>query len=311
MFRRAWTVCLTGLLTVSLLGSASTAEAARKKTPKKPVVKAAPAIPNAPKVDLFEGMKSGDLKTKVVAYDPFSAKVLIENKTDKPLNVKFPKALVAAPVLPQFGGGMGGGGMGGGGMGGGGMGGMGGGMGGGGGQMMGGGMGGGMGGMGGGMGGMGGGMGGMGGGGMGGMFSVPPEKIVSVNLNTVCLEHGKDDPNVGMQYQLLPLSSVSQDPVLSELLAAVGTGKVDRQAAQAAAWHRANNMSWLQLATKDQGVEGSSSYFSAEELAAAAELLAIAEQQVDYQNNESEETEPETSPRVVAPKPARVSQLPE
>ncbi|MFO0917821.1 MAG: hypothetical protein U0872_05830 [Planctomycetaceae bacterium] len=311
MFRRAWTVCLSGLLTIGLVGSASTAEAARKKTPKKPVVKATKFIPDARKVELFDGMKSGEVEAKVVAYDPFTAKVLIENKTDAPLNIQFPKAVVAAPVLPQFGGGMGG--MGGGGMGGmgGGMGGMGGGMGGGGGQMMGGGMGGmggGMGGMGGGMGGMG---GGMGGGGMGGMFSVPPEKIVSLSLNTVCLEHGKDDPNVGMRYQLYPVSAVSKDPMFTEFLAIVGSGKVDRQSAQAAAWYLANNLSWQQLAMKDQGVEGSAPYFSAEELAAAQQLLALASRQVDLggDNSDAEESEPEAAPQETAPRSPRISQI--
>jgi hypothetical protein len=177
LFAVSWTVAVlaTGLAMVLPPVVGHSAEK-RSKRPVK-VLKHDPA---AAEVELFDGIETGKLEVRVVPKNSFGGNVLIENKTDKPLTVKLPKAVIAVPKhLAQFGGGgmggmggMGGGGMGGmGGMGGGGMGGMGGG----GQQMMGGGMGGGMGGMGGGMGGMGGmGMGGMGGrggrGGMGGGF---------------------------------------------------------------------------------------------------------------------------------------------
>src|SRR5262245_16185626 len=114
--------------------------------------------PSAPVVELFDGMDQGAIAATMIPKNSLEGNVFIENKTDKPITVKLPKAVAAAQVLKQGFGGAGAGGAGGrGGMGGG-PGGMGGGMGGG--QMMGGGMGGGM------MGGMGGGMmGGMGGGG--------------------------------------------------------------------------------------------------------------------------------------------------
>ena len=125
-------------------------------------------------------------------------------------------------------------------MGGGGMGG------GGGGQAMGGGMGGG------GMGGGGMGGGGMGGGGMGGggFFSIPAEKVVSLQFNSVCLEHGKPEPSGNSKYTLVPLSRVNSDPVLYRLMTKVATGKVDSQAAQAAAWHLTDKMSFNELADK-------------------------------------------------------------
>ena len=99
-------------------------------------------------------MDAGQIEVKIIPQNATKANVLIRNLTDKPVELRLPKAFASVPVLAQgMMGGMGG-------MGGGGMGGMGGGgMGGGGGQAGGGGMGG--------MGG--GGMGGMGGGGMGGM----------------------------------------------------------------------------------------------------------------------------------------------
>src|SRR5262245_54075175 len=142
--------------------------------------------PSAPVVELFDGMEQGAIAATMIPKNSLEGNVFIENKTDKPITVKLPKAVAAAQVLKQGFGGAGAGGAGGlGGMGGGagGMGGMGG-------QMMGGGMGG----MGGGMGGMMGGMGGgMGGGMMGGMgggfFSIPPDKTVQIPLTAVCLNH--------------------------------------------------------------------------------------------------------------------------
>jgi hypothetical protein len=131
-------------------------------------------------VELFDGIKAGDIEVKVIPKDAKEGSVLITNKTGKPLTIKVPEALAGVPVLAQ---GLGLGGAGGG-LNGGNQGGYGGG---GGNQGFGGGMMGGMGGMGGmGMGGMG--MGGMGmGGGMGGMgggfFSVPAEPIAKKKLN--------------------------------------------------------------------------------------------------------------------------------
>ena len=185
-------------------------------------------------------------------------------------------------------GGMGGGGMGGGGMGGGG-----------GQQAMGGGMGGGgMGGMGG--GGMGG--GGMGGGGMGGggFFSVPAEKVVSLQFNSVCLEHGKQEPGPSSKYTLVPITRVSSDPVLHELLAKVGTGKVDQQSAQAAAWHLTNKMSFQELAAKMEehlGDLNPSPYFTREQLLGAQQLLSQAMVKAE-EKAEEEKLTPKTETRV-------------
>jgi len=181
------------------------------------------------------------------------------------------------------------GGMGGGmgGMGGG-MGGMGGGMGGmggGGGQGMGGGFGGGgMGGMGGGMGGMGGmggGMGGMGGMGMGGMMRVEPDRPRKVTVPTLCLEHGKADPNPRMKYRIVRLSEVNASPEVAELCKALAQGKVPQNTAQAAAWHIANGLSWEELAKKPRVISqytGIELYFSGFEIQNALRLTALVQQ---------------------------------
>ena len=274
---------------------------AASKATKKPI-KNPKYDPTAEQVDLFDAVDAKQVTVKLVPKDALGGTVLIENKTDKPLTVKIPDAVAGVAINSQFGG-MGGGGMGG--MGGGGMGG--GGMGGGGGQQA---MGGGMGG--GGMGGMGGGMGGggMGGGGMGGggFFSVPAEKVVSLQFNSVCLEHGKQEPTPSSKYTLVPISRVSTDPVLHQLLAKVGTGKVDQQAAQAAAWHLTNKMSFQELAEKMEehlGDLNPSPYFTREQLLAAQQLLSQAMVKAEEKAEEEKlapKTETKVAPRTSAAK---------
>jgi len=89
--------------------------------------------PDHETVEMFAGIESGQIAVKLIPKDATQCRVLIENKTKQPLNVKLPEVFASVPVLAQFGnnnnnnnnGGGGGnqGGMGGG-MGGGGMGGM-------------------------------------------------------------------------------------------------------------------------------------------------------------------------------------------
>lgn len=231
-------------LLCSLALTISSAEAAKKKVLLKPQYD-----PEAPKVGLFEGMEQNLINVRMVATDSMGGSLFVENLTGAPLSVELPPALVGVQVLPQFGGGFGGGGLGGGGLGGG----FGGGQGGFGGQggqnqAVGGGGQGGFGGQGGGFGGQGG--GGFGGGGGGGFFSVPAETIARVPYNSVCLEHGKAEPRPSITYKVIRPEEYSSDPALAELLKMVAAGRVEKQAAQAAAWHISSGMSWEQLANK-------------------------------------------------------------
>jgi hypothetical protein len=252
-------------------------------------------------VEMFKAMEDGLISVEYIGKDIKEANLIFKNKTGDALDIVLPATFGAVPVLAQgmggMMGGMGGGGMGGmGGMGGGGMGGMGGGMGGmGGGQ----GMGGGMGGMGGGMGGMGGGgmggMGGMGGGGMGGMFRVEADKTRKVSVATVCLEHGKHDPNPRMKYKIVRLSEVNDSPVVDELCRALANGKVSQNIAQAAAWHVANGLTWQELVQKPRVISqytGVELYFSRYEVENAIRLVSLANQEAEknqsYRQSESE-----------------------
>ena len=130
-------------------------------------------------------------------------------------------------------------------------------------------------------GGLGGGGGGLGGGqqGGGGFFSIPPEKLVRLPVNSVCLEHGKPEPSSRMEYRVVPVEKVSTDPVLRQLLRFVATGRVNKNVAQAAAWHIANGKSWRELAAMKHQRAGSlpsPPIFSQAELRYADMLVATA-----------------------------------
>jgi hypothetical protein len=209
--------------------------------------------PEHESVEMFQGIEDGRIDVKLIPKDSTQCNVLIENKTDKPLSVQLPAAFAGVPALAQFGGGgMGGGGFGGNNSGNQGFGG----------------------GMGGGMGGMGGGMGGMG----GGFFNVPPEKVGKLTCPAVCLEHGKKDPRPAIPYEIRPIDQCTERTGVHELLAMLGTGKLSQRAAQAAAWHLQDGMSWQQLAAKRlRFADGTSrSYFHPAELQAGMRIAATA-----------------------------------
>ncbi len=237
-------------------------------------------------VGLFEAMDAGQVDVKFIPQDAKKANVLIKNLTDKPLHLRLPDAFASVPVLGQgFGGGMGG--MGGGMMGGGGMGG--GGMGGGG-QAGGGGMGG--------MGGGGMGGGGMMGGGGGGFMRVPPERMKKFSVTTVCLEHGKPDPNPKIPYKIVPLEQFTNNPRIRVVCEALGYNQVTQNTAQAAAWHIMDNMSWQELAVKNR-VEskyiGNIRWFSPIELrtavAVVGEATRIAKERTESDSSQSSEAD--------------------
>ena len=193
---------------------------------------------------LFEAMEAGHVDVKIIPRDATEANVLIKNLTDRPVELRLPKAFASVPVQGQgFGGG--GGGIGGGG--------------GGGGQGGGGGFG-------------GGGAGGGGGLGGGGNFRVEPEKMQKVKVKTVCLEHGKPDPNPKMAYKIVPLEEFTDNPKIRVLCEALADGHLAQNTAQAVAWHVMDGMSWDELAAKNRvesKYSGTVKWFSPIELRSA------------------------------------------
>ncbi len=234
-------VWCAGLGLVLMLAAIPAARVAADDAVKSIITRSAPANPDATTVDLFGGMASGEIAVKFIPKNSAEARVLIENKTDKPLSVKLPDTFAGVPVLAQpAGGGNGGGG--------------------GGAQPQGGGMGG----------------GGMGGG--GGMFNIPPEKIGQIRVATVCLEHGKGEPRPSIPYEIKPLESVTDKAEVCELCRMLGTGKLNQRVAQVATWHFNNGMSWQELANKQlRHADGTSEpYFSPAEIQGAVRLADMA-----------------------------------
>ena len=229
--------------------------------------------PDDPTVEMFAAMEKGDIAVKLIPKDSTQCRVLIENKTKQPLNVKLPEAFAGVPALAQLGAGGGGrtnrsssssnnnqnqs---------------------------------------------MGGGMGGMGGGGMGGgggMFNVPPEKVGQLKVTTVCLEHGKREPREQIPYEIKPLESFTTKAGVRELCALLGGGQINQRAAQAAAWHLNNGMSWRELAAKRiRHASGTSEpYFSSEEIQSGMKIAAIAAQLSEERQKQNTGTSESISPK--------------
>lgn len=115
----------------------------------------------------------------------------------------------------------------------------------------------------------------------GGPFNIPPEKTHKIEIPTLCLEHGKPDPYSKVPYELKPISALSDKPEVSALVVRYGKGDISTQAAQAAAWHLQNGMSWKELAAKElvdaRGLK--TPYFSRKEI---AEGMKLAEHAVSH-----------------------------
>ena len=148
---------------------------------------------------------------------------------------------------------------------------------------------------------MGGGMGGggmMGGGGGGGFFNVAPEKVAKVKLVTVCLDHGKKDPNPRVPYKLIPIESYAKSTEVAEVVKMLVRGEIDQHSAQAATWHLQNGLSWEKLAAKvgAKHIGGSTEpYFTRTHLERAFAAVQVAEDRAEKASQEKTET-PQKSP---------------
>jgi len=134
------------------------------------------------------------------------------------------------------------------------------------------------------MGGMGGGMGGGGMGGMGGMFNVAPEKVGKLKVPTVCLEHGKRDPNPRVAYVLCPIETFTKNQKVIEVCKMLGYRQVPRNTAQASVWHLGNGLSWAELASKDRvrlSNGYTEKYFSPQEIGFAMRVANEATQRAE------------------------------
>ncbi len=216
--------------------------------------------------DLLAAEREGLVSVRFIPNDSRSAQVVVTNRTKKPLTLRLPAAFVGVPVLAQMGAQQAGAGFGAGGIGAqpqtvGGGGGLGAGAGG----------------------------GGFGGGAQAGgaAFSIPPEKSRIVKVRTVCLEHGKAEPQPRHSYRLDRFDSFSSDPALQGVLESLGRGEISSQVAQAAAWHLSSGLSWEQIANEriDHVVDEDEPFFTAAEILAARQVVEVAKQAVGSKNS--------------------------
>jgi len=125
----------------------------------------------------------------------------------------------------------------------------------------------------------------------GGMMHVAPEKQLKVKVTTVCLEHGKRDPNPKMAYKMIPAEQFTSDPRVIGICKMLGNNLVTQNTAQAAAWHLTDNLSWQQLASKNR-VEskytGNVSFFKSFELRQALMLVSEVSLRFGTESNDTD-----------------------
>jgi hypothetical protein len=107
---------------------------------------------------------------------------------------------------------------------------------------------------------------------------IAPEKVAQIPFPAVCLEHGKPEPRASIPYTIKPIEQVTDKPEVIEVCRMLGKGQINQRAAQVAAWHLNNNMSWQQLAAKRvKHANGTSEpYFSPLEIKAGMQVVAMA-----------------------------------
>ena len=127
------------------------------------------------------------------------------------------------------------------------------------------------------MGGMGGGMGGMGGmgGGMG-MFNVPPEKVGQSRSPPSASNTARREPRAADPLRNQADGELHHQARRPRVVQMLGNGQINQRAAQAAAWHLNNGMSWQELAAKRLRFANGTSqpYFSPAEIQAGMQIAA-------------------------------------
>ncbi|MDO4550031.1 MAG: hypothetical protein Q4C96_02125 [Planctomycetia bacterium] len=85
-------------------------------------------------------------------------------------------------------------------------------------------------------------------GGGGGFFNIPPEKVVAMKYNSLCLEYGKPVPSSRSDYELVSIDDVTDKEDVKQLCTLIGT--TDLSALQLAAWHLSSGVPVEKLAAE-------------------------------------------------------------
>ncbi len=121
-------------------------------------------------------------------------------------------------------------------------------------------------------------------GGGGGIFNIPPGRVGKININTVCLEHGKQDPRPRMEYKVVPIEELTTDPKVHQMIQMLANDEITQNVAQAAAWNAANGLSWEEMLTKNriERMDGYyERYFTPNELMVAHRVVEVAAERAD------------------------------
>ncbi|PQO31773.1 hypothetical protein C5Y97_20415 [Blastopirellula marina] len=107
-----------------------------------------------------------------------------------------------------------------------------------------------------------------------------PEKVQKIKVQGVCLDHGLEDPDPKIPYELKPIEAYTTKPGVAELCHLLGSGELNQRSAQAAAWHLNNGMSWEELANKriHHLIGPDTPYFSRQELQVAYKAAEYAKE---------------------------------
>lgn len=143
------------------------------------------------------------------------------------------------------------------------------------------------------------------------MFSIPPERTVRLPYDSVCLEHGKRTPHPRGNYKLFPVEKFTDDPTFQTLIKMVGTGKVDKQSAQAAAWKLSHDLTWEDVARieYERVAAPNVPQFTPAQLLSAQNLVAAAEGIARSQENKAAETKPAVTEPVNRTSPRRKNRV--
>lgn len=110
--------------------------------------------------------------------------------------------------------------------------------------------------------------------------NVAARKVGRIKATTVCLEHGKPEPNPRMRYEIRPIESFTDKAEVIELCKMLGRRSIDQQSVQAAAWHLTDGMTWEELSRKPGRRHWNGSfepYFTPQHIAFGARIASEAE----------------------------------
>jgi len=122
------------------------------------------------------------------------------------------------------------------------------------------------------------------------LFNIAPEKTGQLKINSLCLEHGAPSPKPNLAYEIKPLESVTDKAEVREVSRMLGQGQISQRAAQAAAWHLGNGLSWEQLQADRVKLVfgGSHPRFSPQDLAEAKKAVQQAAERIKQREKTSQ-----------------------